>query len=413
MLAEIISIGNELLSGNTVNTNATFISKRLHEHGILTVYAQVVGDRKDSILAALKLAVTRADVVLLTGGLGPTHDDITKKVIAGFFNKKLIFDEKIYMEVKERFAKRGIPMPEINRNQALVPAGVQLMANPIGSAPGMIFRPGEKLIFVMPGVPREMKAMMNESVIPLLKELCPECQVKVDLFRTTGIPESAIYEKLEKDLPNYSSYEIAFLPKFTGVDLRIIRKKDDIKNEKKFQRFAKILQKSIGDYIYSSENIELEAVIGNLLREKQLSLSVAESITGGLIQDKITNISGSSEYFLGGVVVYSNEAKMRLLDVNKSSLQKFGAVSETVAREMVEGVRKKFGSDIAVSTTGIAGPTGATDTKPVGLVYIGISDKNGTRVKKYQFGNDRNINKARSAQAAIEMIRRQIKDLPI
>ena len=413
MLAEIISIGNELLNGNTVNSNATYISKKLHENGIITGYIQVVGDVTIAIRQALDLALARSDVILLTGGLGPTPDDITRTVVADYFGHKLIFDEQIYDNLKKRFARRGIPIPEVNRNQAMVPEGVELIPNRKGSAQGMIFRWKQKSVFVMPGVPMEMKGMMENTVIPKLREMCPDCRVKVDFIRSTGLAESVIYQKMESELNQFTSYEIAFLPNFSGVDLRVVRKGEDITDNQKFKKFLKLLDDEIGDAIYAREDIELEEVLGKLLRERKLTISLAESLTGGLVQHKLTQIPGSSDYFMGGIVSYSNEAKMELLGVRESSLKKYGAVSELVAKEMAEGVRKRLGTDIGISTTGIAGPTGATATKPVGLVYLALSAKDIVIARKQIFGPDRNSVKQRSAQAALELARRYLLGLPI
>ena len=413
MLAEIISIGNELLNGNTVNSNATYISKKLHENGIITGYIQVVGDVTIAIRQALDLALARSDVILLTGGLGPTPDDITRTVVADYFGHKLIFDEQIYDNLKKRFARRGIPIPEVNRNQAMVPEGVELIPNRKGSAQGMIFRWKQKSVFVMPGVPMEMKGMMENTVIPKLREMCPDCRVKVDFIRSTGLAESVIYQKMESELNQFTSYEIAFLPNFSGVDLRVVRKGEDITDNQKFKKFLKLLDDEIGDAIYAREDIELEEVLGKLLRERKLTVSLAESLTGGLVQHKLTQIPGSSDYFMGGIVSYSNEAKMELLGVRESSLKKYGAVSELVAKEMAEGVRKRLGTDIGISTTGIAGPTGATATKPVGLVYLALSAKDIVIARKQIFGPDRNSVKQRSAQAALELARRYLLGLPI
>ena len=413
MLAEIISIGNELLNGNTVNSNATYISKKLHENGIIAGYIQVVGDVAIAIRQALDLALARSDVILLTGGLGPTPDDITRTVVADYFGHKLIFDEQIYDNLKKRFARRGIPIPEVNRNQAMVPEGVELIPNRKGSAQGMIFRRKQKSVFVMPGVPMEMKGMMENTVIPKLREMCPDCRVKVDFIRSTGLAESVIYQKMDSELNQFTSYEIAFLPNFSGVDLRVVRKGEDITDNQKFKKFLKLLDDEIGDAIYAREDIELEEVLGKLLRERKLTISLAESLTGGLVQHKLTQIPGSSDYFMGGIVSYSNEAKMELLGVRESSLKKYGAVSELVAKEMAEGVRKRLGTDIGISTTGIAGPTGATATKPVGLVYLALSAKDIVIARKQVFGPDRNSVKQRSAQAALELARRYLLGLPI
>ena len=413
MLAEIISIGNELLNGNTVNSNATYISKKLHENGIITGYIQVVGDVTIAIRQALDLALARSDVILLTGGLGPTPDDITRTVVADYFGHKLIFDEQIYDNLKKRFARRGIPIPEVNRNQAMVPEGVELIPNRKGSAQGMIFRRKQKSVFVMPGVPMEMKGMMENTVIPKLREMCPDCRVKVDFIRSTGLAESVIYQKMDSELNQFTSYEIAFLPNFSGVDLRVVRKGEDITDNQKFKKFLKLLDDEIGDAIYTREDIELEEVLGKLLRERKLTISLAESLTGGLVQHKLTQIPGSSDYFMGGIVSYSNEAKMELLGVRESSLKKYGAVSELVAKEMAEGVRKRLGTDIGISTTGIAGPTGATATKPVGLVYLALSANDILIARKQVFGPDRNSVKQRSAQAALELARRYLLGLSI
>jgi nicotinamide-nucleotide amidase len=413
MLAEIISIGNELLNGNTVNSNATYISKKLHENGIIAGYIQVVGDVAVAIRQALDLALARSDFILLTGGLGPTPDDITRNVVADYFGCKLIFNEQIYNNLKKRFARRGIPIPEVNRNQAMVPEGVELIPNRKGSAQGMIFRRKQKSVFVMPGVPMEMKGMMENTVIPKLREMCPDCRVKVDFIRSTGLAESVIYQKMDSELNQFTSYEIAFLPNFSGVDLRVVRKGEDITDNQKFKKFLKLLDDEIGDAIYAREDIGLEEVLGKLLKKRKLTISVAESLTGGLVQHKLTQIPGSSDYFMGGIVSYSNEAKMELLGVRESSLKKYGAVSELVAKEMAEGVRKRLGADIGISTTGIAGPTGATATKPVGLVYLALSAKDIVIARKQVFGPDRNSVKQRSAQAALELARRYLLGLPI
>jgi nicotinamide-nucleotide amidase len=413
MLAEIISIGNELLNGNTVNSNATYISKKLHENGIITGYIQVVGDLEAAIRETLDIALSRSDIILLTGGLGPTPDDITRNLVAEYFGCKLVFNEQIYSDLKNRFARRGIPMPEVNRNQAMVPDGIELIPNRNGSALGMIFRRKGKLVFVMPGVPMEMQGMIDYTVIPRLREICPECLVKVDFIRTTGLAESVIYQRIESELTKFTSYEIAFLPKFAGVDLRMVRKGEDILNQKKFAKFLKLLDDKIGDAIYAREDIELEEVLGKLLRERKLTISMAESLTGGLVQHKLTQIPGCSDYFMGGIVSYSNQAKMELLGVKESSLKKYGAVSEVVAKEMAEGVRKRFVTDVGISTTGIAGPSGTTVAKPVGLVYLALSAKDGLIAQKRLFGQDRNSVKQRSAQAALELARRYLLGLPI
>jgi nicotinamide-nucleotide amidase len=304
-------------------------------------------------------------------------------------------------------------MPEINRNQAMVPKDAELMENPVGTAAGMIFKRQNCYVFIMPGIPKEMQAMMHESVIPKLRQECPECRVKVDLFRTTGIAESAIYERIEKDFQSFTDFEIAFLPRFTGVDIRVLRHQSALLNESLFQKFREILYGNIGEYIYTTEPVELEAVVGRLLAERKHTVAVAESLTGGLIQDKLTDIPGSSAYFMGGVVAYSNNAKASLLAVQSDTIKEHGAVSEAVAREMATGIQQRFNTDLGIATTGIAGPSGATENKPVGLAFIGIAYNSLVNVKKFQFSGDRQIVKQRSAQAGLELARRTILKINI
>ncbi|RMH75546.1 MAG: competence/damage-inducible protein A [Calditrichaeota bacterium] len=409
MQAVIISIGNELLNGKTVNSNATFIGGKLYEIGIPTREIVAVGDDGEQIQAALRRALEQAEVVILTGGLGPTHDDITKKTVAEFFGASLVFNEAILKKVEERFRRRGMTMPEINRNQALVPEKARLLDNPVGTAPGMHFQQEGKHVFVLPGVPREMKAIMEGSVIPFLEQQTGMTAPEVHFYRTTGIAESKLYEKLADLLEAYP-YEVAFLPKFTGVDMRIVVRGDS-PAKGKYPEFEKALYARAGQYIYATEEKELEAVIGEMLRERGLTLAVAESCTGGLLQDKITNVPGSSEYFMGGMVTYSNESKMKFLGVKETSLREHGAVSEVVAKEMAEGVRRAVGTDVALSTTGIAGPTGATPQKPVGLIYIGLATAEKVVARKFVLTQDRRLNKELGAQLALDLLRRDLLGL--
>jgi len=409
--AEILSIGNELLNGNTVNTNASYIARRLHETGLPISFIQTVRDKAGAIQAALDISLQRSQIILITGGLGPTPDDLTKQVLADYFQSQLVFHEEIFQKIKQRFEKRALVMPEINRNMALVPHNAEVIPNTLGTAPGLLFQHDSHLIFVMPGVPRELEAMLELAIIPRLRQECPECRVQTDIFRTTGITESALFEKIAQHLSFFPQFEIAFLPKVTGVDLRVVRQDLAAHNREIFENFKNILYNTIGEFIYTTQDLELEAVLGNMLRGKKLTIAVAESITGGLVQDKLTSVPGSSEYFLGGVVAYSNSSKVKLLSVRQSSLDEYGAVSEQLAREMAAGVQKNFSSDIGLSTTGIAGPGGATAAKPVGLVYIGIAYQATLIARKFQFGVDRIMNKQRAAQAALDLVRRIIAGL--
>lgn len=406
MEAVILSIGNELLNGKTVNSNATYISRRLFEIGVIPRKIITVGDQREDMLRSLDEAMQQADVVITTGGLGPTHDDITKKVVAEYFKANLIFNQAVFDKIRKKFEDRGLKMPEVNREQALVPDNAQLIDNPVGSAPGMLFTQNAKRVFVLPGVPREMQAMVDKFVVEYLKKNFRSEHITLKLYRTTGIAESRIYELCRDLFDHYPTYEIAFLPKFIGVDLRIILRGTDAQDLQSYRKFEEALLERIGKYVYTTDESELEEVVGNLLAERGLTLSVAESCTGGLLQDRITNVAGSSRYFLGGMVAYSNKCKVEFLGVKESSLRKYGAVSEPVAGEMATGIRERMGADLALSTTGIAGPTGATPEKPIGLTYIGLAAADRTLVKKFQFTRERRLNKELGAQAALELLRR-------
>ncbi|MFZ0390012.1 MAG: competence/damage-inducible protein A [Calditrichia bacterium] len=411
MKAEIISIGNELLNGNTVNSNATYIAAALSRRGIRTHWIQTISDDDADIRQALKTAFPRSRLILLTGGLGPTHDDITKKTVADFFDLPLINNEETARKVEERFRSRGLNMPPINRSQSLVPEGAGLLDNPLGTAPGIVIRRQDKTVVLLPGVPREMRAIVDERLPAILEEFPQVEPLQVETIRTTGIAESEIYQRLEARLNEFREYEIAFLPHFTGVDLRVMRPKTGRDYEQKWKNFKNLLDSKIGEYIYTYDERELAEVIGGILQKKEQTLAVAESLSGGLLQDWITAVPGSSRYFTGGIVAYNNEAKVRQLNVQQDTLNRFGAVSPETAREMAAGVREAFGSDFGISTTGIAGPGGATPQKEVGLVFIAVASEKSVKTQKFLFGKDRRINKQRSAQAGLEMLRRVLLNI--
>lgn len=409
MKAIAISIGNELLNGRTVNSNAGYIGRQLHEAGIPLRRVLTVRDEPEEITAALRLALDQADVVLLTGGLGPTHDDITLQVVADFFVSELVFHPEVMARIEQRYRERGRVLPEVNRRLAYVPEKAEVILNPVGTAPGAHFRDAAgRQVFVMPGVPREMEGMMQDYVLPHLKKENRGANFTVHLYRTSGIAESRIFELCRDLFERYPGFETAYLPKFTGVDIRIMYRDDEGPSEATYRAFEQAFYGIIGDYIYTTEDIELEQVIGQLLHQRGWTLAVAESCTGGMVQHKITNIPGSSGYFLAGMTTYSNESKLALLGVEEATLQRFGAVSAETAREMAEGLRRKMNCDVAISTTGIAGPGGATPEKPVGLMYAGLATAEKAFSCKFLLGNDRLINKERGAQAALEMLRREL-----
>jgi nicotinamide-nucleotide amidase len=409
MRVEIISIGDELLIGQTINTNASWMGEQLINIGIHVDWVTTVGDSKQRLTQAVQIAETRSDVVLITGGLGPTHDDVTKKVVTEYFGGTLVINNEVLDMVRERFARRGYKMAKVNEEQALVPDNADVMINELGTAPGMIFHKNGKSFYVMPGVPREMKGLMNNYILPKLKEQLDGKAIRIRILMTTGVPESTLYERLDNLNEIEEQAQLAFLPNLYGVKLRLMAKgNSDDDAEKKVQRAETMVREKIGRDIFADKEISLEEAIAELLIKRGETLAVAESCTGGLISNRLTNISGSSQFYERGVISYSNEAKMQLLGVSEDVLIRHGAVSKEVAMAMAEGVRKMAKTDYAISVTGIAGPTGGTPEKPVGLVFIGYADKDGSKVIKQTFANDRIGNKQRSAQAALNLLRKQI-----
>ena len=411
MKAEIISIGDELLIGQVINSNQAFIAEKLNSIGIYADTMTTVGDNEDEILSAFKQAYDSHNVVTVTGGLGPTHDDITRSVVCKFFKTDTIINEDALENVKRIFARRNSVPRKINEDQALVPRHCTVIQNRLGTAPGYFFERDEKFFIVMPGVPYEMKAMMNEFVLPFFEKHKTGLIIRHRTLKTTGIAESFLAEQIgdvHRIFSPESGITLAFLPSSLGVRLRItVKTNTEEEAEKKLSDVETKLREKIEKYIYAIGDTELEDTIGKLLRERKLILAVAESCTGGLIADRITNVSGSSDYFERGIT-YSNKSKIDELGVPSDLISQHGAVSRAVAEAMALGIRSTSNVDIGISTTGIAGPTGGSPEKPVGLVWIGFSDKEGTLALQFNFGSERRIVKERASQAALELLRRRI-----
>tara|TARA_B110000495_G_C23033946_1_gene616768 strand:+ start:2179 stop:3393 length:1215 start_codon:yes stop_codon:yes gene_type:complete len=403
MKVGLITIGAELLNGTRTDTNASWIGQSIVTIGADINWHMTVNDSDESILNSLNQIPSDVKIVLCTGGLGPTHDDITASVLYKYFNDKPLFDEKYWSLLIDKFKDRGIQIPEANKNQAIKPKVGKIIPNPIGSARGLHFKNNNFQLFSMPGVPSEMKAMMNDYILPIISEMS-QTENYVKLIRTTGIMESALYEIMEPYLKNNNDVKVAFLPRFTGVDLRI----SSNKNEALVEFLDQILD-LLDKYYYADDDIELEDVLGQVIIHNKKTISTAESCTGGLISDRLTNTPNSSSYFKGGVVAYSNSIKIKLLNVNKDTINKNGAVSKEVALEMAQGIRKNLNVDIGLSTTGIAGPGGGSKEKPIGLVYIGISASNFDKVYKFNFTNNRKTNKLMTSQAALNILRNYLK----
>jgi nicotinamide-nucleotide amidase len=384
--------------GFTLDSNSTWIARKLLDLGIKVDLKLTIADNEGEILEAFKTLSSRCDVILCTGGLGPTSDDVTKSAYCDFIQAGLELNEDYLEELKKKFEDRQLVMSDSNREQAMVPDKGETIPNSLGSALGLKYVDEENHIYVMPGVPSEMKRMMDETVLPELEQL-PRDELHVTTIRLTGIMESALYDQV-KDLLNDNVVKVAFLPGFLGVDVRLMSRDKDSLLELSGQFFDRL-----GNYVYAEDWETLEDAVGRLLIERGLTLATAESCTGGLLGNRITNVAGSSEYYLGGIVSYSDAAKMNLLGVSQETLKEFGAVSEETAQEMAAGARRVLQSDVGVSITGIAGPTGGTEDKPVGLVYIAVDVAGDVAVRKFVFSEDRRYNKEISAQAALNLVR--------
>ncbi len=409
MNAVIITIGDELLIGQVVNTNQAYIAEKLNSVGIAVGRMLTVGDAMESILDAFRESWESYDLVIVTGGLGPTHDDITKSAVCTFFDSPLEKNVELVDHVKTLLKKRNIPWRASHEEQALFPAKAGIVPNPVGTAAGMRFGDHGKFFFVLPGVPYEMKAMIDQSIIPFLSAQGGGQTIRHRTLRTTGATESFLAAEMGPVKEFLHGATLAFLPAPTGVRLRIsVNSETADEADHHIQRIEDFLRGKVGRFIYGVDGEEIEEVVGGLLAAQRKTIATAESCTGGHIADRLTNISGSSSYFERGVVTYSNQSKFELLGVPQDLLQKEGAVSESVARAMAEGVRQIARTDIGISTTGIAGPTGGSVEKPVGLVWVGYADGKTAFAKRFLLGDERMRVKERASQAALEIVWRQL-----
>lgn len=410
VLAEVITIGDEILYGKITDTNTRFISAELDTIGIKTIRKSSVGDAEQEILGILKEAEQRADIILITGGLGPTKDDITKTALCKYFGAKLILNEEALRMVTELFERRGRTLSELNRMQAMLPDRCEMIPNHRGTAPGMWFERDGKVFISMPGVPEEMHHMMEESVLPKLKSRFKTPVIFHKEICTVGIPESILAEKINawsEHLPPHM--RLAYLPSYGQVKLRLSSQGLDLPalREEADRETAKLLS-VIPKYIYGYEGDKLESVLGKLLTERKMTVATAESCTGGHTAHMLSSIPGSSAYFMGGVVAYHNSIKTGVLGVKPETLAEDGAVSEKTVIEMAEGVRKFFHTNYALSCSGIAGPTGGTAEKPVGTVWIACAGPEGTVAKKLMLGTDRETNIRFTSIALLNLLRLRI-----
>jgi nicotinamide-nucleotide amidase len=418
MLAEIITIGDEILIGQIVDTNSAWIGTQLNLTGIKVKQISSVSDDSDHILKALKEAESRADIILITGGLGPTKDDITKKTLATYFNVGMVIHKETESMIRDFFAKRGKELTELNRKQSEVPENCEVILNHNGTAPGMWFEKNNKIYVSMPGVPYEMKAIMENDVIPKLKKRFSLPAIYHKTLLTNGIGESFLAEKIEvwEDSLASMNLKLAYLPSPGMVRLRLSgygKTTDEIKF--KIEHAFENLLPLIKDYFfgyeeYGKEPDSLEKIVAELLVQKNKTLALAESCTGGYISHLITSIPGSSSFYRGGIIPYHNTHKNELLGVENIIFEKSGAVSEECVNEMASGVKNKFNADYSIAVSGIAGPSGGTDEKPVGIVWIAIATPNEIITEKFQFGTDRNRNIRMTALAALNKLRKSLAD---
>jgi len=406
---EIIAVGMELLGPHFRDTNSLYLTQKLEDLGLDVSFKTIVGDDWDNLTLSLRHSLSRADFVIASGGLGPTTDDRTREALAHVLEKKLNFREDILEAIRKRFERRGMTMPAVNKKQAYVIEGAEVLENKNGTAPGLWLETGGKIILLLPGPPQELIPMFEESVWPKLQKLRNFFTSRT-ILKTTGLTESEIEERIFDLYPQSPEIRMSTLAYPGQIEIHLAARspKNPAEAKKRLDRLQEAILDRLQDNVFSPEGKELEEVVGNLLRNNNKSLATAESCTGGLLGNRITNVSGSSDYFLLGVVAYSNKAKVRLLDIPMRLIDEHGAVSLEVAQAMAAGVREKSQTDLGLGITGIAGPTGGTPEKPVGLVYVALNSEKGSEVTKNLFLGNREAVKFQSTQRALDMIRRYL-----
>ena len=411
--ASIITIGNEILIGHTVNTNAAYLAQKLLEIGVSVISEHTVGDQTDQIVKALRLATDEADLIIVTGGLGPTEDDLTRHALAKFLGASLELDEELFEKIEDQFKKRGMSMPSNNKRQAFMPKGAAAITNKIGTAAGIRAERKGKFIFVMPGVPYEMKLMFEESVLPEIMKLTGKEGDVIKVIRKLncfGAGESKIAEMLSDLADRDRNPQINYTVDLGVVTIHTTATGSSMEQAKKLaDKDEEIINERLGNLIFSSGESSLEEVVGQLLIQKKKTIATAESCTGGLLAKMITDIVGSSRYFMQGWITYSNSTKTSELGVPAEIIEKYGAVSEETAKALAKGARKKTGTDYAIAITGIAGPEGGSEQKPVGLVFISIDNKAGTEVKRFVFAGDRAAIRIRAVKTALNLLRLKLQ----
>jgi nicotinamide-nucleotide amidase len=410
MKVEIITIGDELLWGQTADSNAAFLGRRLVEMGLTPEWVTTVGDDPQAIRQALTLALKRSGLILITGGLGSTGDDVTRRAVSQALGRHLVLEEGVLEDIRARLERLGQKMTVGHQSLALLPQGAKVLNNPQGLASGLMLKADQTLIFILPGVPREMRAIFEEAVRPSLREISTEGGIRQRRLRTVGIAESALQERLRGT--SVEGLRVAYIPGAWSVDLWLTAHSTSAQTaETLLAQGTRRMEEQLEGLVYGVDEDTMERVVAALLIMRGATIAVAESCTGGLVADRLTDVPGSSAYFDRGVVAYSNQAKREILKVPKRILDRSGAVSRETAVAMAEGVRKISGTDVGLSTTGIAGPSGATVEKPVGLVFVGLAHREDSFARRFLFGQDRRAIKECCLMAALNLVRQHLLNL--
>jgi len=410
--AEIIAIGSELLTPNFVDTNSMYLTRQLNEIGISVVMKAITGDDENYLEQALRGSLERTPIIITIGGLGPTEDDVTKKVVARVLRRQLVLDDDILASIEKRFKARGVEMPKNNARQALILSGSEVLENKNGTAPGLWINADRNHVVLLPGPPSELMPMFEETCIPRLRKLAGGMALARRIFRTTGLPESALDARIAPIYQKHKNVQTTLLAKPGQVDVRLTAAaRTEAEADRTVQDLADGIERELQEFIFAKTEQSLEEIVGMHLVDKKATIAVAESCTGGMLAERLTGVDGSSRYFLSGIITYSNQSKIDLAGIPPLLLEMQGAVSEEVARGLAESIREKIGTTIGVGITGIAGPSGGSPEKPVGTVHIAVAGPGGISHQRYVFPGSRDRIRWQATQAALNMTRRVLLEM--
>ena len=411
MDAEIIAVGSELLTPHRSDTNSLYLTSKLNSLGIEVRFKTIVGDDAERLAAVFRAALERSKLIILMGGLGPTEDDINRQAVASVLGLTLHEVPEVIERIAARYARTGRTMPANNARQALVPEGADWLPNKKGTAPGIWIERDGKIIIMLPGPPHELEAMFDEQCMPRLRDRVSGSEIRTRVIKVVGLPESEVDERIAPIYKPYSNPSTTILSSGGAIEVHLSSQAATQQEaDALLDELTEKIEPALGDHIFSTSGETLEEIVGMYLVMKQKTLATAESCTGGLLSERITRVPGSSEYYLGGAICYSNELKTRFAGVSPKLLETYGAVSKPVAQALAEGIRRKVQASIGIGITGIAGPGGGTDEKPVGMVFIAVADERGTEVREFRFPGDRERIRLLSSQFALEMLRRRIRN---